>query len=326
VIQKSGRNRVFISYARVDASVAQALAEQLKDLGLDPWIDYDKLNVGDNWINAITKAINTADGIIIIASKASTQSSWIYQEMRRAVELKIPLLPVVVDDYKYLPPDIAHIQAALIRTDDLESSAKDVARAIQAWVAHKPASKIDESFSNIFAQDLAREANRAGQTVTDAAKHSVFVVHGHDDDALNVVKQFLIEIDVIPIILRDIEEPDDSLLRRFLRVAEQASFAVVVVSPDDIGASLVHYGAPKGGENTLRYRARQNVILELGFFLGKLKEFRKVFVLRKLPQEPWPEFEMPSDLAGAIFKDIDLQGRWKVLLKAALAENGIDVR
>ena len=53
------------------------------------------------------------------------------------------------------------------------------------------------------------------------------------------------------------------------------------------------------------YCARQNVILELGFFLGKLKDFNKVFVLRKNPPEAWPEFGPPSDLAGAIFKEID---------------------
>ena len=148
---------------------------------------------------------------------------------------------------------------------------------------------------------------------------------GHDDNALRSVTSYLNEIGVRPIILKEFEEPSDSLLRRFLKVAEQATFAVVVCSPDDFGASLTHFHAPKGGENALRYRARQNVVLELGFFLGKLKDFNKVFVLRSKPTEDWPEFEMPSDLAGAIFKEIDTEGRWKNLLRTALVKNGIEV-
>ena len=97
-------------------------------------------------------------------------------------------------------------------------------------------------------------------------------------------------------------------------------------SPDDIGASLTHFDAPKGGDKALRYRARQNVVLELGFFLGKLKDFNKVFVLRSNPRESWPEFEMPSDLAGAIYKELDRQGRWKNLLRSALMKNGVEVK
>jgi hypothetical protein len=44
------------------------------------------------------------------------------------------------------------------------------------------------------------------------------------------------------------------------------------------------------------------------------------------PPEAWPEFEPPSDLAGAIFKEIDNEGRWKRLLRSALVKNGIEVR
>jgi predicted nucleotide-binding protein len=182
------------------------------------------------------------------------------------------------------------------------------------------------SFASAFSEDLAQEAKRAGEAVTADAKRSVFVVHGHNDVALGEVTAYLRDIGINPIIMKEIEEPGDSLLRRFLRIAEQAMFAVIVYSPDDIGASMVHYEAPKGGDNALRYRARENVVLELGFFLGKLKDFDKVFVLRSTPKERWPEFEMPSDLAGAIFKELDPQGRWKNLLRSRLIKNGVEVK
>jgi predicted nucleotide-binding protein len=242
----SENSRVFISYARPDAHIAQALAAQLNAIGVDYWIDYANLAIGEDWLQAITAGLKGADGVIIISSARSSQSDWVMREIRFAVANNVPLLPVVVDNYANLPSDLAHIQAVLIRTDSLEESVRDAACAIQNWLARKPASKVDEAFSNVFAQDLAEEVSKAGQSTTEDAKHSVFVVHGHDNDALKLVRDYLLEIGVTPIILKDNEEPDDSLLRRFLQVAEQATFAVVVMSPDDFGASLTAYQAPKG--------------------------------------------------------------------------------
>lgn len=321
----SESNRIFISYARTDAKIAQALADELDAIGISYWIDYANLAIGEDWTKTIAAALHNADGIVILSSAQSSMSDWVAREIRFAVKSNVPLLPVVVDDFAHLPRDLTHIQAILIRTDRFDETVRDAAYAIRDWLTSKPDTIIDEAFSKVFAEDLAEEVNKAGQTTTDDAKHSVFVVHGHDSDALDMVREYLVEIGVRPIILKDNEEPDDSLLRRFLRVAEQATFAVVVMSPDDFGASLSAFQAPKGGENALRYRARQNVILELGFFLGKLKDFNKVFVLRKPPPEAWPEFEPPSDLAGAIFKEIDAEGRWKHLLRTALSKNGVEV-
>jgi predicted nucleotide-binding protein len=317
---------VFISYARPDAAIAQALAERLKSNDVEIWVDYDKLGIGMDWAQAIADGLRSCDGIVIIASKRSKRSEWVSREMRFAVQEAVPLLPVVVDDYAFLPPDLAHIQAVLVTRNNFEQSIGNAARSIATWIRGRPHQQIRDSFATALSADLAEEVNKAGDTTTDEARRSVFIVHGHDDVALGEVTAYLREIGVKPIVLREIEEPEDSLLRRFLRIAEQATFAVVVFSPDDIGASLAHFDAPKGGEKALRYRARQNVVLELGFFLGKLKDFNKVLVLRSNPGEPWPEFEMPSDLAGAIFKEIDQQGRWKNLLRSALMKNGVEVR
>jgi predicted nucleotide-binding protein len=306
--------------------IAQALADRLKFYGVDVWVDYDKLGIGMDWTQAIADGLRGADGIIIIASELSQRSEWVAREMRLGVREAVPLLPVVVDDYKFLPPDLMHIQAALVTRNNFEQSIDNAARGIADWIRKTPRQQIRDSFATALSADLAEEANKAGDAATDEAKRSVFVVHGHDAATLGEVAGYLREIGVKPIILREIEEPEDSLLRRFLRIAEQATFAVVVFSPDDIGASLSHFDAPKGGDKALRYRARQNVVLELGFFLGKLKDFNRVFVIRSNPREPWPEFEMPSDLAGAIFKELDREGRWKRLLRSALIKNGVEVK
>jgi predicted nucleotide-binding protein len=65
--------------------------------------------------------------------------------------------------------------------------------------------------------------------------------------------------------------------------------------------------------------------LELGFFYGYLG-WEKVFVLIKKPGKVFPNFERPSDLAGAVFDPIDEGGGWKTVLAAKLREAGFHLR
>ena len=89
----------------------------------------------------------------------------------------------------------------------------------------------------------------------------VFVVHGRDDGTKNTVARFLENKNLKPVILS--EQPDEGLtiIEKFEKHAQDVGFAVVLLTPDDVGAL-------QGGENNLMPRARQNVILELGYFMG----------------------------------------------------------
>ena len=79
------------------------------------------------------------------------------------------------------------------------------------------------------------------------------------------------------------------------------------------------FESPGVGERALQFRARQNVILELGFFYGYLG-WESVFVLCKDPNQAYPNFERPSDLDGVVFDVVDATGEWKNLLRSRLAE------
>jgi predicted nucleotide-binding protein len=108
-------------------------------------------------------------------------------------------------------------------------------------------------------------------------------------------------------------------------LASQAKFAVVLMSPDDLGASRLQYENDKrGGEQTLKYRARENVILELGFFYGRLG-WDHVFVVQKSAEHPWPDFERPSDLAGAVFFETSAELDWRHGLSEKLREAELHV-
>ena len=88
------------------------------------------------------------------------------------------------------------------------------------------------------------------------------------------------------------------------------SFAVVILTPDDLGSALNEPGDRRG-------RARQNVILELGYFCGALGR-RRVIVLHK------GHVEIPSDYLGVVYTAMDSAGAWKLILAKELRKAGLD--
>jgi predicted nucleotide-binding protein len=83
------------------------------------------------------------------------------------------------------------------------------------------------------------------------------------------------------------------------------------MTPDDVGASV-------NEQNKLLGRARQNVILELGYFTGRLGR-RKVCALFK------PGIEIPSDFHGVLFLELDEPGAWKTKLANELRKAGMEI-
>lgn len=136
----------------------------------------------------------------------------------------------------------------------------------------------------------------------------VFVVHGHDEGAREAVARFLEKIELEAIILK--EQPDQGLtiIEKFESYASQVGFAVVLLTPDDLSAPT---SAPAQTS-----RARQNVIFELGYFAGKLGRGRAC-LLRK------GEVEIPSDLYGVIYTDMDASDGWKLKLARELKAAGL---
>ncbi|MBS1525004.1 MAG: nucleotide-binding protein, partial [Bacteroidetes bacterium] len=71
-------------------------------------------------------------------------------------------------------------------------------------------------------------------------------------------------------------------------------------------------------EIQVNYRARQNVILELGYFFGKLGR-RKVCALCS------SDIELPSDISGILHIPLDTHGAWKSKLAKELKSTGFDI-
>lgn len=140
--------------------------------------------------------------------------------------------------------------------------------------------------------------------------NDVFIVHGKDNGAKETVARFLKKLELVPVILHEQPNRGRTIIEKFEEYAK-VGFAIVLLTPDDTCTSQDQSQAPQP-------RARQNVILELGFFLGKLGRER-TFALRKA------DVEIPSDYDGVIYTSMDDQGAWKMDLIRELKEAGLDV-
>ncbi|KAA3616728.1 MAG: hypothetical protein DWQ05_10700 [Calditrichaeota bacterium] len=140
--------------------------------------------------------------------------------------------------------------------------------------------------------------------------NKVFIVHGHDDESKEKLARFLGALNLDPIILHEQANEGKTIIEKFETYTEVA-FAVVLLTPDDIG------GKVKKPDKVLP-RARQNVIFELGFFIGKIGRNR-VCALHK------GNVELPSDYHGILYLPMDESGGWKLLLARELKQIGLNI-
>ena len=150
----------------------------------------------------------------------------------------------------------------------------------------------------------AKHEKNSPQQNSASETRKVFVVHGHDEAAKEATARFLEKLDMQPIILHEQASSGRTIIEKFEKYSEDVGFAVVLLTPDDLGT------AQKEPEK-LKSRARQNVVLELGYFLGKLTRNR-VCALHK------GGVELPSDIQGVIYIEMDNNGAWKSKLAQEL--------
>jgi len=135
----------------------------------------------------------------------------------------------------------------------------------------------------------------------------VFIVHGHDEGAREMVARFLDRLGFHSIILHEQANQGRAVIEK-VEAHGDVGFAVVLLTTDD-------EGCVKGG--TPEPRVRQNVLLELGYFLGRLGR-DKVCALKR------GVVEIPSDFAGVVWESMDNNG-WKIALGRELEAAGHEI-
>lgn len=150
---------------------------------------------------------------------------------------------------------------------------------------------------------LAKAASSAPQG------QKIFLVHGHNERFLQDCARFLEKLDQEVVVLREQPSKGRTIIEKFEQQAKDVGFAVVLLTGDDQGGPLT---APE----ELHSRARQNVIFELGYFIGRLGRSRVCALYES-------GVELPSDYSGVIYEELDVRGTWKVQLARELREAGL---
>jgi len=155
--------------------------------------------------------------------------------------------------------------------------------------------------------------------------NKIFIIHGHDKGTKNTVARFLENIDLDPIILHEQPNEGKTLIEKLEKHLLDAGFAIALLTPDDVGAEASELESKLNEKNyekffkeILKPRARQNVIFELGLFIGALGR-NKVCVLYV------KNVEILSDYEGVLYIPLDKNDKWKSDLAKELETAGFKI-
>jgi predicted nucleotide-binding protein len=190
------------------------------------------------------------------------------------------------------PPDLG---------EDIEAFRTGIGRHVQ---------RLDSIINRLplFDAPDAPEGQPRQSAAMSEAQRRVFIVHGRNRAPVDAVARLLQEQGLEAVILDEQPNQGRTIIEKFEGHADVA-FAVVVLSPDDHGGLAGEPSAP---------RARQNVILELGFFIGKLGRHRVAALLDG-------SIEVPSDIDGVLYIPLDVGREWRFTLAKELRTAGLDV-
>lgn len=221
------------------------------------------------------------------------------------VKVEIEIYPVI-----YLK--LAHIEAYqddFQPEDSLSSSARSIGLA----------KNIGASLEGISNNEPHIQNNRR-----------IFIVHGRNETKKAELKDFLKRINTEPIILDEQKRVGKTLLDKFEYYGNSCSFAIILMTGDDFGG-LGDFVIPtilsqitdeeaeiKEKNKPIETRARQNVIIEFGYFWGRLG-LKKICVLYE------DGVKMPSDVLGISYFSLDNLGNWKNKIAEELDDQGIKI-
>jgi predicted nucleotide-binding protein len=197
---------------------------------------------------------------------------------------------------------------------DRDQAVKDIKFRMEmlSTALHLLKSEIERNIDSDRDADGLEVAFASGTTKLvkrEMKKEQIFVVHGHNLMMKESVARTVEKLKMNAIILNEQADGGQTIIEKFLEHADKIGFAIVLMSSDDKVIS---------SESKSLGRARQNVIFELGYFIGKLGRGRVCILCNE-------DVEMLSDLAGVIYVKFDTEGIWKFRLAREMKQAGLDV-
>lgn len=141
--------------------------------------------------------------------------------------------------------------------------------------------------------------------------HKIFLVHGQNEQSVHEAARFIEKLEQSVVILREQPNQGRTIIEKFEEYAD-VGYAVVLLTADDKG------GNASCSHDQLQSRARQNVIFELGYFIGRLGRNRVCALYHA-------GVEIPSDYAGVLYVELDEKGAWRLQLAREFRAAGLNV-
>jgi len=137
----------------------------------------------------------------------------------------------------------------------------------------------------------------------------IFIVHGHDELAKTQVARFIEKLGLKPIILHEQASSSQTIIEKIESYTD-VGFGVVLYTPCDKGAK-------ESETDSLKNRARQNVVFEHGFLIGKLGRNNVCPIVKGT-------VETPNDISGIVYTPMD-GIEWQISLARELRKAGYNI-
>lgn len=139
----------------------------------------------------------------------------------------------------------------------------------------------------------------------------IFIVHGHNETLKYNVANWLREIGISPIILHETANRGTTSIINKIEENSEVGCAIILMTADDEGKAVK--------ENQYKKRARQNVVFEAGYFIGKLGPER-VIILKE------NDVDIAGDLLGCVYIEADPYNGWRDQVKREFKAIGIQYK
>lgn len=138
----------------------------------------------------------------------------------------------------------------------------------------------------------------------------VFIVHGHDTSAESQTARFLEQLGLDPIILHEQANLGKTIIEK-IESNSDVGFGIVLYTPCDRG------GLNKS-DSELQPRARQNVVFEHGYLIGKIGRERVCALVKD-------SIETPGDISGVVYIPMDEIGMWRYSIAKEMKGVGYNI-
>lgn len=184
-----------------------------------------------------------------------------------------------------------------IKREEASSSVVFIGGPSYEWEAADKAEDVTDDFIKGSPGYKKKEyLNQKKGQPSPITTNKVFVVYGHDHALKNDLEIFLKNIGLEPIALH--RQPDEGLtIIEKLEKYTDVQYSFVLLTPDDVGYSIEELQKLEKGR-TLEYRARQNVIFEFGYLIGRLGRNRVCCIYKE-------KVTLPTDISGLLYKKVN---------------------